>query len=100
MLATLMNSTDIRFSLPGSHGRIFPWALPQIGISYEVACSLEDKLQKQLSLAIQKRLDELKSIPESQTSSPVLSDNSSGDEVDSGWEERAKEIRQLNLFEV
>jgi hypothetical protein len=90
LLATVLNSTDIQFGLPGSHGRIFPWALP-IGISYEVACSLEDKLQRQLSLAIQKRLDKLKSIPESQTSSPVVSDKGS-DEVDSNWEARMKEV--------
>ncbi|KAF8322368.1 uncharacterized protein EI90DRAFT_3078080, partial [Cantharellus anzutake] len=70
MLATLLNSADIQFSLPGSHGRIFPWALPSMGISYEVACSLEDKLQKQLSLAIWKMLDELRCISESQTNSP------------------------------
>ncbi|KAF8322353.1 uncharacterized protein EI90DRAFT_3078029 [Cantharellus anzutake] len=76
MLATLLNSTDIQFSLPGSHGRIFPWALPSMGISYEVACSLEDKLKKQLSVAIWKMLDELKHMSESQTSSPV-SDGSS-----------------------
>jgi len=74
MLATLLNSTDIQFSLPGSHGRIFPWALPSIGISREVASSLEGKLQKQLSLAIQRRVDKLQSIPESQTSSPMASD--------------------------
>ena len=82
MLATLVNSTDIQFSLPGSHGQIFPWALPHSGISHEVACSFEDRLQKQLSLAIQKRLDKLKCIPESQTSSPVASDKGSSDEVD------------------
>ncbi|KAF8337098.1 uncharacterized protein EI90DRAFT_3044876 [Cantharellus anzutake] len=76
MLATLLNSTDIQFSLPGSHGRIFPWALPSMGISYEVACSLEEKLKNQLSLAIWKMLDELKHMSESQTSSPV-SDGSS-----------------------
>jgi hypothetical protein len=81
MLATLLNSTDIQFSLPGSHGRIFPWALPSIGISYEVACSLEDKLEKQLSLAIQKTVDKLQSIPESQTSSPTASDIGSSDEA-------------------
>ncbi|KAF8342272.1 uncharacterized protein EI90DRAFT_3032685 [Cantharellus anzutake] len=92
MLATLLNSTDIQFSLPGSHGRIFPWALPRIGISYEVACSLEDKLQKQLSLAIWKRVDKLKHIPESQTSSPGALDSSGGG-LAGNWEEAMKEVQ-------
>lgn len=95
MLATLLNSRDIHFSLPGSHGQIFPWALPSIGISYEVACSLEDKLQKQLSLAIQKKMDKLKGIPDSQTSSPVASDIFSY-EVSGDWEGAMKEV-QLRL---
>ncbi|KAF8342320.1 uncharacterized protein EI90DRAFT_3032892 [Cantharellus anzutake] len=90
MLATLLNSTDIQFSLPGSHGQISPWALPSIGISSEVACSLEDKLQKQLSLAIWKMVDKLKCVPDSQTSSPVVSDNS--DKVDDDWEETVKKL--------
>jgi hypothetical protein len=86
MLATLLNSTDIQFSLPGSHGRIFPWALPRIGISYEIACSLEDELQKQLLLAIQRRVDKLIMIPESQTNSPAASDEVI-EAVEGNWEE-------------
>lgn len=72
--------------------------LPYIGISYEVAHSLEDMLQKQLSLAAQKRLDKLRGIPESQTNSPAESDKGS-DEVDSDWEEIMKGARvKLSKF--
>ena len=60
-----------------------------IGIPYEVACSLEDRLQKQLLLAIHKRLEKLKNIHESQTSSLVSDEGC--DEMDSHWEERMEE---------
>lgn len=76
-----MRSTDIQFNLPGSHGQIFAWALPSIGISDEVARSLEAKLQKQLSLAIQRHVDDLE---RSQTSSPASSHQNIG-LVDSDW---------------
>jgi hypothetical protein len=92
MLATLLNSTGIRFSLPGSHGRIFPWALPSIGISYKVACSLENELRKQLSLAIQKRVDKLRNIPESQTSNSAASDQVV-DVLESNWEELVNNLK-------
>lgn len=58
-----------------------------MGISDEVACSLEDKLQKQLSLAIQKKVDKLQSTPKSPVASDIGICELLGD-----WEEEMKEV--------
>lgn len=58
------------FILPGSHGQIFPWALPS-GIPLEVADALEADLQSVLSEVLHNHYLSFQSIPLNETSSPA-----------------------------
>lgn len=69
------------FILPGSHGQIFPWALPS-GISQDVAGALEADLESTLSEVLRKQFSMYQGIPISQTSSPAGSDTEVNDYSD------------------
>ena len=83
-LAELLEAPHIRFLSSGTHGMVFPWVLPAIGIPVGVGQRLEEELQTHLEHVIDSLVGA--STSQSRTSSPVRLDPGDGIEFSDEFE--------------
>ncbi|KAF9505023.1 hypothetical protein BS47DRAFT_596474 [Hydnum rufescens UP504] len=81
---------EIKFDIPRSHGQMYPWALPPVGVTVEDALALEGELEGILDRVVRRVVEEISISNALSQTSTTLDSIFLGDEPNFGLEHEAK----------